>query len=593
MKRLEILSVAVVLGVGSVVGFAGARWGLGDFAGKGGHAPHPISTATPGPPPAVAEPATPVAAADRLEAIMSDGLQSSRLVALDRYCEGLDLEAVRRAAASMPVRDTLKNRELRTRLLSRWAELDAPAAAAFAFGMKNDNMWENPLRDVLKVWVSEDPDAARQFVAVMMDKFSGGAIQAPLARRLERINWEGIPASLAGLLAERDLEDALKFADAIPAAHGGSDREGAVREAFVTAGHLNPSAAVARAMTMPEGDLRESAISSAMRAWFDKNPQAAMAWVMQRPDMPGGYGRTLMENAVPRWAEFDPGAATRFVQNLPPGKQRDNLISAVATTLVYRDADQARQWVLSLPDDGAKAEALRRVVMVWSSNDPVAAAAFVARQPDNGNTGRMLWFVGRSWSAMDPEGALVWASAQPAGTFAKEIASQALGAIAAEDPARAIAALDALRAPDVRAAATAAIAGRWAINDPQAAARWLLELPKTDANSAALQGAISSWTPGDPAVVARWLETLNGDPRRDVAVEAFARAAQAYDPATAAAWANTISDAGTRRPLVMDLVGAIAKFDAPAAREWVLGQSLDAVERKALFDQIDRQAKEK
>ncbi len=572
MNRLEILSVAAALGVGSVVGFAGARFAQTNHQISGDVARRAESAALVATVPGEIKVTTAIRS-DPLEIISRDPLRSRRLVALNRYCAGLDAVAARRAVESMPGDSSQKSLELRERLMSRWAELEPVAAAAFALGVKDANNRSTALQHVLKVWVAQDADAAKQFVAGLKDKDV----------------LDGTLFSFTTDLAERDFVDALRFADAVPASH----KQNVVWAAFRAAGQANPNAAIARAMAMPAGKLRESAIESAASVWLQQNPQAAMAWVMQRPDTPITFGRTLLQTAVQRWSFSEPAAAARFVQGLPAGKQREDFISNVASGWAWEDTGQALKWVQGLPEDQEKTRALSVIVNQWASRDPLAAAAFMARQPANEKTSAALQNIGRQWSAVDPDGALAWAAAQPDEALEKGVAPGALGMIAADDPARAIAGLAALRSLETQAAALTAIAKNWADLDPQEAARWVLELPEADSSRNALKEVISTGTARDPVAMAEWLDALKGDPRRDVAVEAFARAATSYDPLAAAAWANTLADAGTRRPLVQNLVRTIANFDEAAARMWVLGQSFEPGERAALLNQIDQQTKRK
>ena len=569
MKRLEALCIAGALTVGSIVGWAGARTVRADPA-------RIDESARPAGSGAVASAADGGDDAERfgtissrLASISEDPLPSRRRVALSRFCAGLDAEGVRHAAQALTLDDSPRSREQRISIMARWAELEPAAAAAFAVRTKSIH---GTLQTVLDVWVAQDREAAKHFVAGLNHK--------------ELLN--GVLYYFTVALATVDADEALKFADSVPTAA----KHNVVWGVFRTTGHLNPTAAVARALTMPAGKVRESAIDAAISVWLEEAPAAAMAWVRQRPDTPVTFGSTLLESAVQRWSRSDPLAAGRFAQSLPAGRQRDDTTRYVASSWAYRDLDQARGWVHSLPEGKAKAGALAAIVGQWSSSDPPAAAAFVAGQPAGENTGEILEQIGRNWAATDPTGALAWAATQP-DAVRKQFAPTALGTLAADDPAGAVAGLASLRTPDVRAEAITAIAKSWAVHDPQEAADWVLNLPAADASRAALREVISQGASRNPAAMAEWLEGMTGHPRRDLAVETFAKEAQYYDPLAAVAWAHTLTDAETRRPLVKTIVRNLANYDPAGAREWVNAQTFEPAEHKTLLDQIDQAMKRK
>ena len=566
MKPLEAWTIAAALGLGCVTGFVVARWGRADAGESGGAArQREAAAATP-----VAE-AAPASTSDALAAIMADPLRSRRLVALDRFCDGLDARDVREALGSAPIDSEPKNWELRARLMSRWAALDPADAAHFALGIKDAQTRSNALSQVIEVWIADAPEAAEDFVAGIRAESDFDAVMYPFVRGLTL----------------RDPERALAFAERAPASRKGS----VVWAAFSIMAGKNPSAAVARAAAMPAGKLRESAVESATNAWIETEPQAAMAWVMRQPDAPVTYGRKLLQSALATWAHEQPADAARFAQTLPAGKQRDRMIANLAGSWAFREVDPALRWAQSLPESDAKADAVQRVVRYWAMTDAPAAAAFIARQPAGEKRDEALKNVGASWAANDPAGALAWAAAQPDEAIRKNMIPLALGKLAADDPAAATARLPVLPTLEIRRDAIKEIAAKWAERAPQEAARWLLSLPAADSSDVALRDVISRATYRDPTATAHWLDELAAHPRREVMVEAFARSAESSDPPAALAWANTLKDAGKRRTLVRELVGRFAWQDGDGARAWVLGEKLEAAEQKVLLERIDQASK--
>ena len=563
MNRLETLCIVSSLGLGGAIGFAAADWrGTQRTIREGAplrvNAPVALSARIGG---QAAQERSALPDGGELEKILEDKLPSRRRVELDRFCDRMDAAGARRAVESLSAREDSQVQELRRQLLERWAELKPEAAAAFA----KDKM-PSFLNGVLAVWASRDRDGAKTFVAAIKDRDQLLKILPPFTR----------------MLAEGDFEDALLFATALPA----DEYHNSIQLAFRQAAEKNPAATAARALALPEGDARGSAIRAAVDVWLKVSPQAAMAWVMQRPDTPLNLGWDLIRGAISSWAISDPAGASRFVQNLPSGQQRDDSIMSVAQSWSYRDRGSAVQWVQSLPADKAKAEALGSVLAGWANEDPAAAAAFLARQPAGANSDEMLAEIGENWAKRDPAGALTWVAGQRNEAVEKKVAREAFGTMTGDNPAAAVAALASVRGAEAREEAITAIAKSWSHRDAAEAARWVLELPPLDANLEVLQRVIWSGAGREPVAMARWLGTIKSHPQRDLAIEAFASAAQHHDPAVAAEWAHTLSDTKKRKSLVQEIIRNYANHDALAAREWVLGQTFDPAERTALLGEI-------
>ena len=565
MKFPPALALAVALGAGCVLGFAFARRGAANIADARREELRAVSPAAAIPAPTPRGLMNAMALRERFGEIQQEPLRSRRLVALDRWCAELDLDGIRGAVQLAPRDGAPANYEIRARLMGRWAQLDPAGAAQWAIESRDDH-FRGSLGTVLSVWVAHDADAAERFAASVSDTST----------------FNGFIDSFATSLGRIDPERALAFHEKV----SGARQESVMWPAFRALAARNPAAAAARAMTMPEGRLRERAIESMMRTWVNTDAQAAMAWVTRVPD-----DRGLLRTAVNAWSEADPAAAAHFVQSLPASGQRDTMLVNVACAWTMHERDAGLRWVQSLPDETARAEALSSIVRNWAFLEPAGAVEFIARQPRDDRTAEALKTAAQSWAGSDPESALAWAAAQTDTALRAAIIPAALSQLAADDPAAATAQLAALHEPALRKKAIEQIAESWARHAPQAAARWLLELPGGEGSDKALADAVATGTHRDPAAMAHWIESLPGDSRRDAIVAAFARSASAHDPPAALEWAATLSDAGKRRGLVKELVGGFANYDAAAARDWVLGGKLDNAEQKTLLEQIEQATK--
>jgi hypothetical protein len=572
MNRLETLIVVGALGAGSILGFAGARWGtpgpreggvaasmeaaLGQGANESGTAEGGLVGANP------------------LEAIREEPVRSRRMVLLDRYCEGLDVAGVQRALLTVPENGARRSREVRDRLMGRWAELDPAGAAAYAMGKRDRETRLSALQTVLGVWLEHDAEAAKKFVAEIKDP--------------DMLRGGGLHFFVVDL-AHRDFAEAMKFAEAVPKAQ----KQTVIWAAFRAAGHLNPSTAMARALATKDEEDREQAVASAISMWTVDDAPTAVAWAREQPGV-FRRGESLYKTALNRWAFADPPAAAAFFAKQPlPGAMGDQLTNNIASNWAYCDPEAALAWVEELSESKAKTAAIGTVVGQWAARDPEAAAAYAMEQPAGPASDEMLASIGRSWSMRNPAAAAEWAMAQEDPGVEKAMLPVALGAMAMDDPSKAVQMLAQVQEADARAAAIRAIARNWAASDPQAAVRWILALPETDARKGAVQDVVSSAAGRNPTATAQWLESFKDSPLRDTAVAAFAERAQYHDSVSAATWANTIADAEQRRTTVRDIVHGFANHDLAGARRWVMGQNFDETERQALLKQIEEASKRK
>ena len=566
MNRLELLGIAAAFTLGSTAGFFGAGW-RPSRSGRPAASDRQPNESLP--------PAAVLASVgdqgremgQRIAAVLDEPLRSRRVVAMNRLCEGLDVEDVRSAVGGLAFDGDQKTLELRKRLLGRWAELEPASAAEFALRLR-DPICVDALESVLEVWLHTDAEAAKRFVAAAITE-----------ERLAKVMYSFVVG-----MAERDLDSAIEFSRAVPS----TQKMQVVWAAFRGAAASDPGTTAARALTMPEGDLRIRAVNATISLWMESEPHAGMAWVMQRPNTPAGNSNTLLAVAMDRWAYSDPAAAAQFLPTLPTEPLSDHISRSIASTWARRDFPAAMQWAQRLRERTWAAGALGAVVSTWAFEDPVAAAEFVRRQPASSERDEMFQQVVKLWAGSDPKAALAWSVAQPEAPLLKSITPEALGQLAVDDPAGAIAALGDVNDGAVRKSAAIAIAQNWATRDAAEAAQWALELPPEESGNAVLKAAVSRGTFRNSVAMAQWLNGLQGHARRDVAVEAFVGAVIYSDPAAAADWANTLADGRARASLVANAVGEMARYNPSEAREWLMQGAFADAERKALLHQIEK-----
>lgn len=94
--------------------------------------------------------------------------------------------------------------------------------------------------------------------------------------------------------------------------------------------------------------------------WAETDPAAAAAWVSDLPPQAGG--RAEETGAVARaWAGQDEAEASAWVDTLPQGVERDAAAAALVNALAPFNPEAARQWALSIQNEGSRGKALKEL----------------------------------------------------------------------------------------------------------------------------------------------------------------------------------------------------------------------------------------
>ena len=348
-------------------------------------------------------------------------------------------------------------------IAQRWAETDAPGLCAFLRGMSRTE-WELDAEQndivsgiLFRTWALEDPDAALEaagalgnrpqfrsaqwsIVATLFgkDPAKGFALAAKLPNtnnsgqdRLVDTVWKNDPAAflksageapLAALknwrvneavdnafadLAKKDSAAAAAWLKARPV-----DQQKRVwgRMAFRFA-EVDPAAATAWFKDMPPSAGREAAGAEIVHGWATKDPHAALEWLQD--NLQGGRTEAFAHLAG-ALAEIGIDSAKQLFDAMPPGAQRDGVVSAIANKWAEKDIKPAIAWVLSLPpDDPGRRHAVEQIGYQWADKDLAGAAAYVRDNPDSQETSPMFSQVAYNFANKDPGGGIAWAATLP------------------------------------------------------------------------------------------------------------------------------------------------------------------------------------
>jgi hypothetical protein len=582
------------------------------------------------------------------------GYAALRLAIYEQAAEATDafeLEALIEGALDEP-RSRLRDLRIAT-LLQRYAEIDPGSAVAFARTRYLEPEFVTPL---FELWARIDADAALSELALVTPP----ARQREIALAILNVignDADGIERVSSALPAS----DALSFeADAL-LARAELDPAGAIRDLLAmpdyyrrtlllprmaeVAAHIDPIGALAQADAIEEYLVRRAFRESVITAWATQDPDAVYEWLQLadiselpesvsvyqalaggEPDrlfdvlesLPPAIQANARRAAMQALAEIDPIAALAQLETMPPGQDRDTLLSAIGEAYGRRNPDLALAWVRSLPPAQSQAtmrNVLRGIIAVdpergvdiilaelervgpgapsatmasfvsslsalftvnsLTGGTPVDMAHIADRLLDANNqvvSSSVSSLIG-AWARQSPDDALRYALAN-ANRLDARVFQQMAQSLAQSEPERALAMMDQLP-PDHRPEWLTGLAQQLAQNDPDRAIELIGRYRGQPAYAAAYGAVAQSVARTDPPRAAALL--------RDAPVGNAAQTTSSYmtvasqwartDPAAAADWALGIGDANARTMALNQIAQGWAQTDAPGAERWMRGMA--------------------
>lgn len=325
-----------------------------------------------------------------VNSILADGDPMSRQRRFAELLESLTPENAR--AAVEAIRDAPRSgwamyQELNL-LTYAWGRLDGPAALEYAMGLEGRGR-EWTMGSVLSGWANEDPEGAKTWVAAVEDEG-------------ERA---GLMRGLVNGLAQKDIKAATDFVYSLdPETPRLDDLIETVARRQMALGLLE---AASWSATLPDGEVKGSALHTVAREFVRSDPAEAAKWVGAFAEdefagraiaeiseewaerdvvaaldwatgLPAGENRSrALSETVSEWADEDPTAAGEYVAALEPGRERDTIIAAYARRVVDDEPESAMEWAASIAEDDLRNQAITSTAREWMSRDVVGASAWL------------------------------------------------------------------------------------------------------------------------------------------------------------------------------------------------------------------------
>ncbi len=295
--------------------------------------------------------------------------------------------------------------------------------AAMARSIYQGGIWQmaytNP--EKLKDWVGqiEQPsirESALKQAAESLTQWSGssnGELAASLFDQLQGSSQDKNTASrTASSWANDEPQKALAWATKLTNQETQKDSIGS---AVRTWANSDPKAAAAYTAQMPAGEAREAAIKSLAQTWMENEPKAAQAWAN---GLTGTEKSVVLGAMVGKAQNQDPEAAPKayetFVSSLSAedAAKKDNQAVArnLASTLAQDDPKKGLAWLATLPNNGARDEAIGGIAQSWVAFDPAAASEWITALPAGKGRDNAAETLASTIARDDPSSAFAWAT---------------------------------------------------------------------------------------------------------------------------------------------------------------------------------------
>jgi len=265
-----------------------------------------------------------------LELVEAETDPDRRGEALERVVKSIAQIDLQTTLDWLPDQTTAAESEFRLLLVRRWAEFDAPAAAAWAARLPAGAVYGAAVEEIAIAWANED-----------------------------------LPA-------------AIIWARALPE---GAEQQATFMDLAYEAARTQPTTALVLACVLPATLARDDLIVHAVSQWAIGTPTSALEWAQTVPDI-GLRERLLGAVTIAAAQQDGAAAATLVVTLLVPGEEQDRAAVAIVQRWAAQSPANAASWVEQFPDTPAREAAVQNLVILWARRDSTGVADWLDQLPE-------------------------------------------------------------------------------------------------------------------------------------------------------------------------------------------------------------------
>ncbi len=238
--------------------------------------------------------------------------------------------------------------------------------------------------------------------------------------------------------------------------------------------------------------------------WAEADPRGALEFARRSKNY---YG---ISTALGEWAAVDPSAAIAWLNEQPPGPDRDSILPGIFPALARVDPARAFQLMKENPRETSGGYHLSEVIGRWVSKDLTAAVAAVEGLSQGTTQYNASTALASAWGRLDPQAALSWALKIPDRNMRRWVVGAAIQSFETLDIEAVTAKANALPDERDRSAVLASLVGVAAKRDPEKAFALLGEIATTEMRESATTSMIYAIMSTDIDRAAKLAETLAG-----------------------------------------------------------------------------------
>lgn len=300
------------------------------------------------------------------------------------------------------------------------ANSDPDEAYAFVMQHAVSDRDRNAFSNVLRQWAKTDPGRAFELALNDLDPGNArrSAIQSiineaanrdpalalKMMEKLDGRDWESVTQTVATTFARKDLRRSLVWAEGLPE---GRIKDGAISEIISQWSREAPEQAALYGAKIKNDDLRQTNLRNTLSRWAQQDAVEAMTWAVENLDKED-QDHLIPQSLIHSWANQDAGAASEWVAALPEGELRKRSISSLISSWADDDLVATGEWIKRLPRGESRDEAAERYSDQVFQTDPEAALAWAGSIGDEERRTNQMKNFARRYLDESPDKAKRW-----------------------------------------------------------------------------------------------------------------------------------------------------------------------------------------
>jgi hypothetical protein len=288
-------------------------------------------------------------------------------------------------------------------IIGSWAGQDPKGFLAETKGITGPRMREQGVDAALKAWAGQNPADALQWIK---DNPGGAPGTAMQARYLAAFSGYAAADPQAAFAAANGLDGSTVANQRLK-----NQAVQAVMSSLADQGKFTDATSLIG--QMPDGNMKNQALSSIATSWAESNPVDASAWVSAMTDPQ--QQATLGAQVAAQWAATDPVAAATWAAQMDAQASAAAQANGGTATNGYLLADAMRTWASydldgtgdflnQLPASPDKDGAVATFALYAAQEDPASAMNWVNTISDPQMQQRLAMVTALEWQQTDPDG---------------------------------------------------------------------------------------------------------------------------------------------------------------------------------------------